>query len=605
MKGMVVGSWIETWKKLYGEKAVDSAMQRVGIEKDRVFTPLEDVPDADVYNMLEVFLKSSGKTRDEVLKETGKENIYQFYRYYPNFFKKTSLLSFMSAMNDVHASLTRRMKNARPPLLDFEIIGDNEATIKYSSFRDMRAYFLGLLEGSSKYFNDPIVYDIIEQSSDSKGSFIKIKVKASKPYARIKKMTFFSILSLGIFKSMLSSSAFHITILTFILSLVFNMLTDNTVISAALTALSAGLVLFMAGKYFEKGLLNIRQAMRSMREKDFEKPVLIKGEKELKEQSDELNSLRKDMTKMFIDVMGDVEEVDIFSSKVAQKARDMQNLADTMGELVSQVADSSVQITSDAESISNIVDSNVGSIRNIISQQGIMVKSLDEAVKKITGSSEKVEESSQDIFEMSKRFNELVRVGRVLEGDAQKIMGVVDTVTSIAEETNLLALNAAIEAARAGEAGKGFAVVAASIRKLAEGSKGAAEQIAQILSKISSGINKLTENMYNEFENMGVHAEKLKESSDNNQVASQNIRKISDDLERILKELDNEGEKLQGITSSVQSLLAISEEGSATAEEISASVRDFLKNIKGILDDLDKTNGFIKSFKDNFEKIKF
>ena len=126
MKGMVVGSWIETWKKLYGEKAVDSAMQRVGIEKDRVFTPLEDVADNDVYNMLEVFLKSSGKTRDEVLKETGKENIYQFYRYYPNFFKKTGLLSFMSSMNDVHASLTRRMKNARPPLLDFEITGDTE-----------------------------------------------------------------------------------------------------------------------------------------------------------------------------------------------------------------------------------------------------------------------------------------------------------------------------------------------------------------------------------------------------------------------------------------------------------------------------------------------
>jgi len=59
----------------------------------------------------------------------------------------------------------------------------------------------------------------------------------------------------------------------------------------------------------------------------------------------------------------------------------------------------------------------------------------------------------------------------------KKVATKIKIVNDIAFQTNILALNAAVEAARAGEHGKGFAVVAAEVRKLAEQSKKAADEI--------------------------------------------------------------------------------------------------------------------------------
>ncbi len=164
-----------------------------------------------------------------------------------------------------------------------------------------------------------------------------------------------------------------------------------------------------------------------------------------------------------------------------------------------------------------------------------------------------VQGTIESMVSIQNQTNDLEKLMADLNAQSIEIGNVMSVINDIADQTNLLALNAAIEAARAGEAGRGFAVVADEVRKLAEKTIGATDEVDKSISSIQVLASKNIEGMRTAVEAIGG--------------ATNHSRASGDVLSEIVSLASN-------AAGQVQSIATAAEEQSATSDEINRSISE-------------------------------
>ena len=252
--------------------------------------------------------------------------------------------------------------------------------------------------------------------------------------------------------------------------------------------------------------------------------------------------------------------------ELSDLARSLQKLASTMRETVTEilagtgnVANASNQLSQVSQQLSEGSNSQAASAEEISSAMGEMASGIDSN----THSAIETEKIAQS---MEQRITAVGEGAAKVSEAVHDIVGKINVISEIAMQTNILALNAAVEAARAGEHGRGFSVVAAEVRKLAERSKVAAEEIQNLSAVAVDVTEKAKNNLIDVLPDVARTVQLVQEIS----VASQQQRAGVDQINSAIQQLNNV----------VQQNAATSEEMATSSEELDAQARS-LREIVG------------------------
>jgi methyl-accepting chemotaxis protein len=147
----------------------------------------------------------------------------------------------------------------------------------------------------------------------------------------------------------------------------------------------------------------------------------------------------------------------------------------------------------------------------------------------------------------------------------------VQTITGIAAQTNLLALNAAIEAARAGEQGKGFAVVAEEVRKLAEESEHAAQEISGLIVAIQTETGHSVSVVEDGAKRTLEGAEVVEQTRATFEQIDASVADMSERIQQIAATAQELTASALTMQTNMDEVAAVAEQSSASTEQVSAS----------------------------------
>ncbi len=220
----------------------------------------------------------------------------------------------------------------------------------------------------------------------------------------------------------------------------------------------------------QRPLNQFQNYVASIEEGDLTQTISIKSGDEFEETADQLVGVTDRLSHVMQEISYQVDQVESTSNFITTSSQDLKSVLKQQTQEVNEVNDLILNLESASENVRNNIT--------------LTHDRIDEVSNWASTAASEANQSIKIVHDLKNYLTESLSSVEVLVSLIQKIHGITDLISNIADQINLLALNAAIEAARAGSHGRGFAVVADEVRSLAANTQESTQVIHQQIEQI-------------------------------------------------------------------------------------------------------------------------